>query len=44
LANEWLHTGSIFITDIAPLPNGDGTVNFTDFALFAQNWLQGSLP
>jgi PKD repeat protein len=38
LVNDWLQTNSVFVGDIAPSPNGDGTVNFTDFALFAQNW------
>jgi len=38
LVNGWLQTNSVFVGDIAPSPNGDGTVNFTDFALFAQNW------
>jgi PKD repeat protein len=41
LVNDWLRTNSIFIADIAPLPNGDGKVNLTDFALFAQYWFQG---
>jgi hypothetical protein len=27
--------------DIAPQPDGDGIVNFLDFALFAQHWLEG---
>jgi PKD repeat protein len=40
LVNDWLQTNSIFVGDIAPSPNGDGTVNLTDFARFAQEWLQ----
>jgi PKD repeat protein len=40
LVNDWLQTGSVFVGDITPSPNGDGTVNLTDFARFAQDWLQ----
>jgi PKD repeat protein len=40
LVNDWLQTDSIFVGDVAPSPNGDGTVNLTDFARFAQDWLQ----
>ncbi|MGA2324112.1 MAG: PKD domain-containing protein [Sedimentisphaerales bacterium] len=44
LVNDWLQTGSVFVGDITPSPNGDGTVNLADFARFAQDWLQGGSP
>jgi hypothetical protein len=40
LVDDWLQTNSVFVGDIARSPNGDGTVNLTDFARFAQDWLQ----
>jgi len=40
LVNNWLQTDSVFVGDITPSPNGDGTVNLYDFARFAQDWLQ----
>ena len=42
-AEQWLQFGatSAEITpfDIAPVPDGDGIVNFVDFAIFANHWL-----
>jgi hypothetical protein len=38
--DEWLKEG-IYNADIAPQPNGDGTVNFLDFAIIAKHWLEG---
>jgi len=26
--------------DIAPAPNGDGIVDFRDFAILAENWMK----
>jgi hypothetical protein len=42
LASDWLQASPV--ADIAPPPSGDGIVNFLDFALFAQHWLEGSEP
>lgn len=39
LAEQWLKTPGITSADIAPLPAGDGEVDFLDFALLALNWL-----
>jgi len=41
LSNQWLQSGGVLSADIAPPPDGDGIVNFLDFALFAENWLAG---
>ncbi len=41
IANQWLQPPGIPSADIAPLPSGDGTVNFLDFAIFADHWLAG---
>jgi hypothetical protein len=41
LIDQWIHAPGNTSADIAPQPNGDGIVNFFDFALFAQNWLEG---
>ncbi len=44
-AEQWLKTGAAYcIADIAPYPDGDGKVNLLDFALFAQDWLEGTPP
>jgi hypothetical protein len=37
-AEQWLLEGPLY--DIAPEPDGDGVVNFLDFAVFAENWLK----
>jgi hypothetical protein len=39
LADQWLQPPSTPSADIAPSPNGDGIVNFQDFAYIASNWL-----
>jgi hypothetical protein len=39
LCSQWLLDE--IPADIAPLPNGDHRVDLTDFALMANNWLQG---
>ncbi len=37
---QWLLSGAnSYCADIAPMPEGDGTVNFLDFAFFANYWL-----
>ena len=40
LANQWLQPQppSTPSADIAPLPNGDGAVNFLDFTALVENW------
>ncbi len=40
LSNQWLELG-VLSADIAPVPEGDGTVNMLDVAVFTDNWLQG---
>ena len=40
LADQWLQAPSIPTADIAP-NGGDGIVNFKDFAVLAQHWLEG---
>ncbi|MFC1738139.1 hypothetical protein ACFL1G_03705 [Planctomycetota bacterium] len=40
LVEEWLQTSPEY-TDIVPLPDGDEIVNMLDFALLADNWLEG---
>jgi sugar lactone lactonase YvrE len=44
-SEQWLQVGATLaeITpfDIAPPPDGDGMVNMLDFAVFAENWLEG---
>ena len=40
LTEHWLQLG-VYCADIAPLPEGDGTVNSLDFAEFAMHWLEG---
>ena len=42
LVNQWLQTPSLPSADIAPWPNGDNFVNFLDFAIFADHWLEGT--
>jgi hypothetical protein len=42
LAGQWLQIPGTPSADIAPLPNGDGKVNFLDFAEFAIHWLEGT--
>jgi len=44
LCNQWLETPGNPSADIAPEPNGDNFVDFRDFALFAENWLNGVTP
>jgi hypothetical protein len=39
MAEQWLKTPGTPSADIAPLPAGDGEVNFLDFAALADNWL-----
>jgi len=41
LVDQWLQPPGSPSADIAPLPEGDGTVNFLDFAEFAIHWLEG---
>jgi hypothetical protein len=41
LVDQWLQPPGTPSADIAPLPDGDGTVNFLDFAVQADNWLEG---
>ncbi len=38
LANQWLQPPGTPSADIAPLPDGDGIVNFKDFNVLAENW------
>ena len=40
LAGEWLQTQGVPSADIAPWPNGDGIINFLDFARLAENWMR----
>jgi hypothetical protein len=40
LTGEWLQFGA-YSADIAPLSNGNGTVDSLDFAEFALHWLEG---
>jgi len=40
ITSQWLKSGA-YCADIAPAPTGDGVVNFIDFAIFADNWLEG---
>ena len=42
LVDQWLQPPGIPSADIAPYPDGDGVVNFLDFAIFAENWLAQS--
>ena len=37
MAEDWLLSGSL--ADIYPPPDGDGIVDFRDFAVLAENWL-----
>ncbi len=39
MVNDWLMDDSL--ADIYPPPAGDGTVNLLDFAVLAENWLEG---
>jgi hypothetical protein len=41
LVDQWLQPPGTPSADIAPLPAGDDTVNFLDFAEFAMHWLEG---
>lgn len=41
LAEQWLQPLEILSADIAPLPDGDGKVDFLDFAVFASHWFEG---
>ena len=41
--NDWLKEGNS-AADIAPSPNGDGIVNFLDFAVLAQDWSENMMP
>jgi hypothetical protein len=38
LTRQWLSLPSEMSADIAPVPAGDGSVNFQDFLLFSQYW------
>ncbi|UCC21830.1 MAG: hypothetical protein JSW23_08440, partial [Planctomycetota bacterium] len=41
-AGQWLKSGSNYlVTDIAPGSDGDGVTNGVDFAVLAENWLEG---
>ena len=42
LAEKWLWTGTPGSADedIAPHPDGDGIVNFLDFAIMTENWME----
>jgi hypothetical protein len=40
LVDQWLQPPGTPSADIAPQPNGDGIVNFLDFALMAENWMK----
>lgn len=40
LASQWLQSPGTPSADIVPEPNGDGTVNFLDFAAFAEYWVR----
>jgi hypothetical protein len=40
LCDQWLQVGE-YSADIAPPPDGDGIVNFRDFAAQAENWQAG---
>jgi hypothetical protein len=42
LAEHWLRYG--YELDVAPEPDGDGIINFMDFAVMAQNWLEEINP
>lgn len=42
LTDQWLLPPGSPSADIAPFPTGDNFVNFLDFALLAQNWLEGT--
>ena len=41
LAGQWRQSPSNPSADIAPLPEGDGKVDFLDLAEFAVHWLEG---
>jgi hypothetical protein len=39
---QWLKIGlPVCSADISPLPDGDGRVNAADFAVMANDWLEG---
>jgi len=40
IAEQWLWSDGTYTADIAPQPDGDGTVNFLDLAEFAQHWMK----
>jgi subtilisin family serine protease len=40
IADQWLISEGTLTADIAPQPNGDGTVNFLDLAELALHWMQ----
>jgi hypothetical protein len=40
IASHWLQKEPL--VDIAPPPTGDGIVNFKDFAVLAEHWLEGT--
>jgi hypothetical protein len=42
LAGQWLQIPGTPSADIAPPPEGDGIVDFYDFAEFAIHWLEGT--
>jgi hypothetical protein len=41
LVGQWLDIPGMPSADIAPVPDGDGIVDFFDFAEFAIHWLEG---
>ncbi len=43
MAEQWLGVPGEPSADIAPQPNGDGIVNFFDFAIMAEHWLEGEI-
>jgi hypothetical protein len=42
LANQWQGEPSYPSADIAPLPYGDGAVDYLDLAIFTEHWLEGT--
>ncbi len=41
IASGWLLTGNGLAGDIGPQPDGDGIINYVDFSVFAEHWLEG---
>jgi hypothetical protein len=44
LVDQWLQPPGTPSADIAPLPEGDGIVDFLDFAILANHWLEDTTP